>query len=71
MNNIFACGWCGAPIDKNGDQLTVIPDNWNPDDHELDTCNSCANREGEKERMFITYEMARDAGMPELEGEKI
>jgi len=66
---MYACGFCGCPCDKDGNQLE-IPENYNPNDYELSVCNDCHAKEEEKSYVIITREMALDAGDPSLEGQR-
>ena len=71
-DKVYSCGFCGAPCDKDGNQLDEIPEGWNPDEHEHVVCEVCYAEENAKANMIrVTREMALDAGDPSLEGEWI
>lgn len=67
----FSCGYCGAPLDEDCNEIYPVPDDYNPADYpnEVCKCCSCEIYEQEQEKRYITREMALDAGDPDLEGQ--
>jgi len=66
---IASCGYCGAPIGPNGQDVLDIPENYNPNDYDHGVCSSCGNEEFHTgAQRYVTREMALDAGDPSLEG---
>jgi len=69
----FRCGYCGQPINENGDPLTIDEINaasvdWNTT--ELNHGNCCLQSQAEEQSRTVTREMAMDACDPSLEGSK-
>ena len=78
---IYRCGWCGNPVDKNGEQLPEINSNHEANKY-LETHKNCNEElvngfccpdgnEPMNRRVQVTRDMAIDAGMPETEGQWI
>jgi len=65
-----SCGMCGSPIGPEGQDVMPedIPASYDPDDYKHEVCMHCADRMAGEERMYVTHDMALDAGDPDLEG---
>lgn len=75
---IYRCGWCGYPVDQNGDELHGVHDTASADEYleahhgaeEVLVDGVCCpgGPEQVRDRIQVTREMAIDAGDPTLEG---
>jgi hypothetical protein len=70
----FRCGFCGSPASKNGDPLTIdFIKSTNVDWNNASPINGncCIGNQEVKvnsNQQIVSKDMAKDAGMPELEG---
>jgi hypothetical protein len=68
------CGYCGIPLDKNCNPLSVGECNdltkEQLDNAELDHGNCCVNEQEEDRTIIVTRDMAIDAQDMDLEGER-
>lgn len=65
---MYACGYCGCPCDKRGNQLET-PKNYNPKNYKQIVCRRCAEELEAEKYIRITRDMAIDAGDMDLEGQ--
>jgi hypothetical protein len=72
VEDCYRCGYCGQPTDNLGNVITLkVINQMNVDwDAAEQTHGECCpdQQEQEAQRRIVTAEMARDAGMPEIEG---
>ena len=64
----YHCGFCGCPLDENGEYVSEIPTDYDPDDYDDNVCSHCAMEDESHHHMIVTHEMAMDAQDPSLEG---
>jgi len=73
----YRCGYCGAPVSKDGEPLTVNEINkmesegvdWDKAEQEHGLC--CLESQNlERQGEYVTRDMALDAGDPSLEGSR-
>ena len=66
---ISSCGYCGAPLGPNGEDIIDVPDDYDPNAYEHSVCSSCGNEEFHTGAQRVTRDMAMDAGDLDLEGQ--
>lgn len=69
MEIVYACGYCGVPLDKDMNDVWPMPDGYDPKNYQLMACHHCeAEQYDEAPKIQVTHEMAMDAQDPDLEG---
>ena len=69
---IRRCGVCGIIFRVDGKLIDMEElDGLQNYEYELDYCIDCGSEEIERQNRTVTKDMAIDAGMPELEGQKL